>query len=365
MQSKKKRLIIGSILFIAMCFAAVKMNVLPAVSAKVNDMVSDTKTIQYIEDGPYHEIISPGAVVSPDLKYLASCKGTKEFVVQDLSTGVNTTYPTVEKIYQLKYSPNSVYLAAGRNILNMQTGKVTTLATDAEIRSSFDHITFSTNSEQLAFVNEEPVASPRPAFIEVWDIQKEVLVQKLPNNRLVYQMVFSPDGRYLSSAGSEISLWDIQVGKCIKTLVTDSLPVDNELKWHIDYQSIAYSPDGKHLAAVLRDNYSSKGEHKELKKEVIEIWDTEQGVVTQTWNSTRNIEKLQYSADGQYLASALNIHKSDLAREAIWIWDVKSETVIKKLGQYPDYSVLQMDYSADGNYLSASGEQNVKIWKIK
>lgn len=152
MKNTKKRLFIGSILFIGIYIAVIKMDALQVVSAKIGDAMNETMTIHYNHDNRNGDA---RAAVSPDRRHLAFCKGEKEFFVQELSTGIVTTYPTEEKIYQLKYSPNGIYLAAGRNVLNTKTGKVTPLATDVKILSTDDYIAFSPNNEILALVNAD------------------------------------------------------------------------------------------------------------------------------------------------------------------------------------------------------------------
>jgi len=54
-----------------------------------------------------------------------------------------------------------------------------------------------------------------------------------------------------------------------------------------------------------------------------------------------------------------------MIRDAVWLWDINRGEVVKKLTQFPEYSLVTMDYSADGNYISASGNYYTKIWKIK
>ena len=69
---------------------------------------------------------------------------------------------------------------------------------------------------------------------------------------------------------------------------------------------------------------------------------------------------------GQYLASGKDLGKeANMIRDAVWLWDINRGEVVKKLTQFPEYSLVTMDYSADGNYISASGNYYTKIWKIK
>ena len=365
MKNKVKRLLIGSIIVIGVCLIAIKLEIVPIVSAKIADAMTDTKIIHYNQEN-FPEAI---AVVSPDGKQLASCNGKQEFSVQEVSTGKITTYPVREQVFQVKYSPDGRYLAAGNNILNTETGEVTPLPTQATPGLSFDEIAFSTNGELIAFVNNERGPHPtRSTVIEIWKLQTKELIQQFTKDRfLIHQMVFSPDGHYLAVAGNEISLWDTQTGKCVKTFMTDTVPSDNILEFPTDYKALAYSPDGKHLATVFVSAYSAP-RSKENHTQAIEIWDIEQEKIVKTFELGPHdaMEKLQYSPDGQYIASgkAVGLHNGNI-RDVVWLWDIKRGEVVKKLTQFPEYSLLTMDYTADGNYISASGSYYTKIWKVK
>ena len=363
MKNKVKPLLIGSIIVIGVCLIAIKLEIVPIVSAKIADVMTDTKVIYYNQGkSPFAR-----AAVSPDRKQLAFCLGEQEFSVQELSTGKINTYTATKKVFQVKYSPDGRYLAAGRNILNTETGEVTALSTQAKPSTYFDEIAFSTNGELLAIVNDEGALHPRPTVIEIWNLQTKQLIQKFTKDRFVIeQMSFSPDGHYLAVAGDGISLWDIKTGKCVKTLMTDTTPNDNILEFHTNYETLDYSPDGRHLAAVLENQYSSaKGNGSQTQG--IEIWDVEQEKVVKTLDGgPYKLDQLRYSPDGQFIATGRTIYDPlDMIRDAVWIWDVNRGEVVKKLSRYPDSSLLTMGYSADGNYISAGGHYYTKIWKVK
>lgn len=68
-------------------------------------------------------------------------------------------------------------------------------------------------------------------------------IQGHANDKRIYSLAWSPDGRYLASGSLdyEISVWDAQIGSCLYVFSGHSLSV----------YSIAWSPDGKTLARVM------------------------------------------------------------------------------------------------------------------
>jgi len=373
MKNKRNRLLVGSVVLLGLCLAALKMQVLQVVYAEDQDIMSDTITIQYDTSRLGGEKVS----ISPDVTQMAFCKGTQEFFVQDLSTNRITTYPTHDKVYQVKYSPDGKYLVAGCNVFNLQTGKIRQLATDGLKISHFGEvIAFSPDGESVAIISEQPGMTPRPYTIEIWNLQTQQLVQTLPIQEYyrsstgygsyTKEMSFSKDARYLAVAGTTITIWDIQKGKCIKTLVTKSKSEYNSLPHDTNYTTITYSPDGKYLAAGVVSVYIKQGFERSIQENFIEIWDVEQGEVFKTLDWDKHItSRLRYSPDGGYLASGRTVGRDDDICDVAWIWDVNNWQVVKKLTQFPDNHITDMDYSGNGNYVSVSGLWHTKIWKIK
>jgi len=372
MKNKRNRLLVGSVVLLGLCLAALKMQVLQVVYAEVQDVMSDTITIQYDTSRLGGKKVS----ISPDIKQMAFCKGTQEFFVQELSTNKITIYPTHDKVYQVKYSPDGKYLVAGCNVVNLQTGQIRQLATDGLLISHLGEvIAFSSDSESVAIISEQPGMNPRPYTIEIWNLQTQQLVQTLPIQEYyrsstgygshTAEMSFSKDDRYLAVAGTTITIWGIQEGKCIKTLVSMSKLEYKSLPHNTQYTTITYSPDGKYLAAGVVSTYIKQGE-RAIQENFIEIWDVEQDEVINTLDWDKHITgRLRYSPDGQYLASGRTVGRNDNIRDVAWIWNVNNWQVVQKLTQFPDDHIKAMDYSADGSYLSVSGLWHTKIWKIK
>src|SRR5262249_14594353 len=108
------------------------------------------------------------------------------------------------------------------------------------------------------------------------------------------------------------------------------------------YTSVAYSPDGKYLAAV--------GESR-----VITAWDVGAGEVVLTLpESPGLVHAVTYSADGKRLAAA---------GQGVTLWD--AVTGLKMLSLEPKRFFNRVLFSPDGHRLVASGADGVQVWNAR
>uniref|UniRef100_UPI0039C6CEC9 nSTAND1 domain-containing NTPase n=1 Tax=Anabaena sp. CCY 9402-a TaxID=3103867 RepID=UPI0039C6CEC9 len=142
----------------------------------------------------------------------------------------------------------------------------------------------------------------------------------------VNSVAYSPDGKHLASASNDntIKIWDISTGQSLKTLQGHNSSVN----------SVAYSPDGKHLASASNDN-------------TIKIWDISTGQSLKTLQGhNSSVNSVAYSPDGKHLASASNDN-------TIKIWDISTGQSLKTL-QGHNSSVNSVAYSPDGKHLASA-----------
>lgn len=140
-------------------------------------------------------------------------------------------------------------------------------------------------------------------------------------------VLFSPDGKTLSSVGSDktIKIWNVTDGALINTLVDN---VSGEV-------AIAYSPDGKHIVSGSWD--------KDVK-----IWDVASGkVISRFTGHDKSLRAVSYHPSGKFIASA-GWDKD------ILIWYEPTGLLIKKLGG-SNQCVRAIEYSPDGKYIASGG----------
>lgn len=150
-----------------------------------------------------------------------------------------------------------------------------------------------------------------------------------------YAIAYSPDGKYIAAGynNNEIRLWDATTGALVKTLTGHTGTV-----W-----SVAFSPDGKSLVSGSADK-------------TIKCWDIETGKELRTLRGhTDTVSFVVYSTDGVYIASG-SVDKT------IKFWDPVNGKLLQTLSGHTK-TIASIAYSHNGKYMaSASWDKTVKIY---
>lgn len=104
-------------------------------------------------------------------------------------------------------------------------------------------------------------------------------------------VAWSPDGKYVASAGNPIVVWDVFRG----TQVFNVHNTRNTMAY--SHRNVTWSPDGNYIATVIP---SIEGE-----SDAVQIWKMPHGEPVFTYRSSLNwINSVAWSPDGKYIASS-------------------------------------------------------------
>jgi WD40 repeat protein len=194
-------------------------------------------------------------------------------------------------VRDVAFSPDGRRLAVGYLRFNGYTfeGRVNVWdlasATIVRVLVGGAEIAFSPDGSLLA----DDAGGPNH-LVSVWRVADGSLVFRADHGAITTDVAWSPDGRFLASAGTDdtVKLWDVATGTLARTLVGHTDVVN----------AIAFSPDGSLIA-------SGAGQAGVAGDASIKIWRTSDGALQETLAGHGDaVDSLAFSPDGATLVSS-------------------------------------------------------------
>jgi WD40 repeat protein len=215
---------------------------------------------------------------------------------------------------------------------------------------------------RLAFNPNNLMFATAGDWLRLWNINATILHQELVGHTArVNVLAFSPDGRYLATAGSDytVRIWNSEApiwvnGNDFSRASIADLPVN------IDF--LSFSPDGSRLAGGSRNS------------PVVYIWDARNGMPLLTLNGpVGGLTGLRFSPDGSLLAvSGVGYRRTNnpvnpfQRSSAAFIWSTISGKPVASLGA-PGSSAALFRFNQDGHIILCDCQGNnlvLDLWHL-
>ncbi len=171
--------------------------------------------------------------------------------------------------------------------------------------------------------------------IHVWQVGTQQPLLTLKAEGWVWSVAFSPDGRFLASSGSHsVCLWDVQTGRCVRSLQGYASRIF----------AIAFSPDGTQLISGSEDH-------------LIRIWAVETGQLLHCLRGhTDEVRAIAVHPSGNWLASTG-------CDRTIRLWNLRTGTEFTCTP--PQAATLHaLAFTPTGTQLVCSSDRAIQVWTV-
>ncbi|MYF55252.1 hypothetical protein F4225_05705 [Candidatus Poribacteria bacterium] len=305
-----------------------------AVATSIGIWVYDVKTGDALDLLIGHTSPVKSMVFSPDGETLATGGENGTIILWETNSGKHKATLKGHKSYveMLGFSPSGKMLASFNSkvfIWDLTSGEVKhTIQSDA---STIFALVFSPDEKVLKTIGDW---GDNEFYIEYWDVQSgESIKDVLLNDENYTVASLSPDGKTLACAGdSPLQFWNIET--------TEQLSIDTESEGQFDY--VEFSTDGSHLVAADAWNYLS-------------LWQVSPMQLMKNFAHGKDYNSLAYAPDGKTVAAGND-------NGSVNIWDVTTGKRIQTIPGHPSKRIHTAAFSTDSSTVTIGTKSELQIW---
>jgi WD40 repeat protein len=184
----------------------------------------------------------------------------------------------------------------------------------------------------------------------IWDVASGTPLAQFVSEQ-VYAVAYSPDGRTLAAAAGDVILYDVQT-KSRRLLKAKGSRAGTVL-------AVTFSPDGKRLASAGTDGF-------------VRLWDVERGEEIRSWAypGENQLRAIAFSPDGTLLACGSGIQPGANKDAPVRLLNMITGGVVRTFYGLSE-RVQSLAFSPDGKTLAAASgpaierdDEMVRLWDI-
>jgi WD40 repeat protein len=281
-----------------------------------------------------------GIAFSPDSTHVASGTAEDQLTVSETNTGHEITKLTTDGgIVSVAFSPDGKFLAAATGWGSINVWDSTTYASVTTMQPEIadvvlTQLVFSPDGKRIAsagFSSVENVTVPA----QIWDVSSGHLTASVKSDANIDRIVFSREGKYLAAAGGKVATVCGVTGDKIVSV-----------KHQSDVEDLAFSPDGNYLVTGSNDNSAA-------------VWEIPSGREVIRLRHGASVQAVAFSPQGRYVATG-----SEDKTAAVWTLPPTRKAI--KFGDTP--VINSAIFSPDGRYLATGATESedqdmARIWE--